>query len=193
MIQCVQGSGTTVSTTTPSQKHAHATSTPNHTGPARQRSMKRNNSNVSSIGGVPQQQTPAGQVVENPPNNPSAKDHMQRSGYGSHSHGSGDHSQRNSFRSRNGGPHPRGDGSHHHNYGGRRDQDRGSHDWNSHRSFNGRDNHMQQPRVAPRVFRGPPPPPPPPHFLPPHIQPYGTHIRLSGKLTLCYLLGVFDM
>lgn len=175
-VPASQGSGSTVSTTTtPSQKHAHPALTTNHTGPSRQRSMRRSNSNVSSNGGVPQQQAPAGQAVEIASSNPSPKEHTQRSGFGSHSHGSGDHpQQRNSSRNRTGGPHPRGDGPHHyHHYGGRREQDRGSHDWNSHsRSFNGRDNHLQQPRVSPRMIRGPPPPPSPTHFIPQHLRPY---------------------
>ncbi|POO00809.1 Transcriptional repressor poly-beta-hydroxybutyrate-responsive [Trema orientale] len=172
-----QGSGTTVSTTTPSQKHAHPNSTPAHPAATRQRSFKRNNSNASSNGGLPQQQAPASQAVEIASNNPSPREHSQRTGFGSHSDGSGDHpQQRNSFRNRNGGSHPRGDGSHHHNYGGRRDQDRGNHEWNSRgRSFNGRDPHMQQQRVDPRVYRGPTPPPSPGPFIPPHpLRPYGT-------------------
>lgn len=174
-VPASQGSGSTVSTTTtPSQKHAHPSPTTNHAGPSRQRSMRRSNSNVSSNGGVPQQQAPAGQAVEIASSNPSPKEHTQRSGFGSHSHGSGDHpQQRNSSRNRTGGPHPRGDGPHHyHHYGGRRDQDRGSHDWTHSRSFNGRDNHMQQPRVSPRMIRGPPPPPSPTHFIPQHLRPY---------------------
>lgn len=184
----LQGSGTAMPTATPSQKHAHPTSTPNHATTTRQRSMKRNNSNVSSNGGISQQQTPASQVVEVASSNPSPREHTQRSGFGSHSDGGGggDHpQQRNSFRNRNGGPHPRGDGSHHHNnYGGRRDQDRGNHDWNNRRSFNGRDSHMQQ-RVVPRVYRGTTPPPSP-TFIPPHaIRSYGTPpMGFPGKLCL---------
>eukprot|EP00257_Ricinus_communis_P022368 XP_015582075.1 la-related protein 1C [Ricinus communis] len=60
-------------------------------------------------------------------------------------------------------------GSHHHNYGGRRDQDRQSQDWNNHRNYSGRDAHMQQQRVVPRFMRHPPPPPPPPTTSTPFI------------------------
>ncbi|KAK6924530.1 La-type HTH domain [Dillenia turbinata] len=88
----------------------------------------------------------------------------QRSGFVPQSHNSNDHAQRehqqqqprNSNRRGNGGSHPRGDGSYHHNYGGRRDQDRGNHDWSHHRSFNGREAQMQPQRVHPRgIMRAP--------------------------------------
>ncbi|XP_048431429.1 la-related protein 1C-like [Pyrus x bretschneideri] len=152
-----QGTGTTP-TSSPKQGNP---STPNHTGPPRQRSLKRNNSNASSNGGASQHQSSAGQGVELPSNNPSPKEHTPRNAFGSQSHSNNDHpQQRNSFRGRNGGSHPRGEGSHH-NY--RRDQDRGNQDWNTHRNFNNRDNHMHSPRGVPRMMRPhqtPPPPPP---------------------------------
>ncbi|XP_062101897.1 la-related protein 1C [Humulus lupulus] len=175
-VSISQGSGTTVApTATPSQKHAHPTSTPSHPATARQRSFKRNNSNASSNGSSSQPQAPANQAVDMASTNPSPREHTQRSGFGSHSDGGGDHlQQRNSFRSRNGGMHPRGDGSHHHNYGNRRDQDRGNHDWNNRRSFNGRDSHIHQQRPVSRVYHGPTPQPSPTAFIPPHIRPYGT-------------------
>ncbi|KAF2306274.1 hypothetical protein GH714_016179 [Hevea brasiliensis] len=144
--------------------NASPNSTPNHTMSARQRSMKRNGANTSSNGGSPQPPGSQPQTGEVHLNNPSPRDHSQRN---SQSRGANDHpqQQRNSFR-RNGGPHSRGDGSHHHNYGGRRDQDRANQDWNTHRNFNSRDNHMQPHRVVQRFIRHPPPPPPPPTTAP---------------------------
>ncbi|KAK3224384.1 hypothetical protein Dsin_011409 [Dipteronia sinensis] len=148
----------------------NSTTTPNHTAaPTRPRSTRRNAAGTSSNGGLPQPPSPQGPVVEMP-NNPAP--HSQKSGFGSQSHsGNNDHSQhRNSYKNRNGGTHhPRGDGSHHHNYGGKRDQDRGNQDWHSHRNFNGRDAPMQPQRAVQRFIRHPPPPPPPGStpFIPP--------------------------
>lgn len=145
----------------------------------------RNNPNASSNGVLPLHQAPAGLVNETGSSISSPRDHTQRSGFGSHSHSGGEHpQQRNSFRNRNGGPHQRGDGSPH--YGGRRDQDRGNHDWNSHnRSFNGRESHIQPQRIMPRVFRGQTPPPSPGPFIPNHgmrpLAPYP--MPFPGKLT----------
>ncbi|KDP23970.1 hypothetical protein JCGZ_25358 [Jatropha curcas] len=158
--------------------NANPNSTPNHTVPARQRSMKRNSANTSSNGGTSQPPGSQPLIGEVHSNNPSPRDHSQRN---SQSRSANDHpqQQRNSFR-RNGGPHSRGDGSHHHNYGGRRDQDRSNQDWSSHRNFNGRDPHMQQQRVVPRFMRHPPPPPPPPTTAPfigpPPVRGFGSPI-----------------
>lgn len=163
----------------------NSSSTPTHSGPARQRSMKqRNNAGASSNGGVPQHQTPAGQGVEVTPNNPSPKEHGHRSLFGSQTQSSNEHPQpRNSLRNRNGGPHPRGDGSHHHNYGGRH-QDRGSQDWNNHRNFNSRDNHMHPQRVSPRGMRPThqtPAPPTAPPFFPQPMRSFAGPIGFGGK------------
>ncbi|MBA0608219.1 hypothetical protein Godav_020461 [Gossypium davidsonii] len=149
--------------------------TPNH-APTRQRSMKRNSNNSASNGSL-SQPPPQGPIVESPVNSPSSRDQTQRSGFASQSHtGSNDHQHpRNSFRQRNGGPHPRGEGSHHQNFGGRRNQDHGNHEWNG-RNFNNRDGHMQ-PRVAPRLMRHPPPPPLPntlPFIAHTPMRPFGT-------------------
>ncbi|XP_061998826.1 la-related protein 1C-like [Rosa rugosa] len=173
-VSVTQGAGTT---TISSPKQVNSSSTPTHSGPTRQRSMKqRNNASASSNGGIPQHQMPAGQGVEVTPNNPSPKDHSHRSAFGSQTHSSNDHpQQRNSFRNRNGGPHPRGDGSHHHNYGSRH-QDRGSQDWNNHRNFNSRDNHMHPQRVVPRAMRPShqaPAPPNAPAFIPQPMRSFG--------------------
>lgn len=130
--------------------------------------------------------------MEMPPGKPgnttgesSHKEGGQRGGFGS------DHQPQrsNSFNRRgSGGQHPRGDGSYHHNYGGRRDQDRGNQDWNNaHRNFGSRDNHMQPQRVVPRGFaRGPhtspafiPPPPVP-------VRPFGNPMVYPGEM-FCYL------
>ncbi|XP_074302550.1 la-related protein 1C-like [Silene latifolia] len=76
---------------------------------------------------------------------------------------------RNSFRKGNGGPQSRGDGSHQ-NYGGRRsNQERGNHDWNHQKSFNGRDASLQ-PAVVSRGFVRPPPVATP-FIHPPTMQP----------------------
>ncbi|MBA0677598.1 hypothetical protein Goari_018997, partial [Gossypium aridum] len=108
---------------------SNSNSTPNHNTPARQRSMKRNSNNSASNGDL-SQAPPQGPVVESPVNSPSSRDHIQRSSFVSQSHTSGNDQPhpRNSFRQRNGGPHPRGDGSHHQNFGGRRNQDHGNHE-----------------------------------------------------------------
>lgn len=167
--------------------NTNPTLTPTSVTPTRQKSMKRgggiSSGSVTANGGFPQPPPlpPLGLVVEMPSNNAgkpssavvesSPRDHThkesgQRGGSGSQSHGGNDHPphQRNSFKRGNAGPHPRsGDGSYHHNYGGRRDQDRGSHDW---RNFNGRDGHMQSQRFV-RGFMRPPPRSSTPPFIPP--------------------------
>ncbi|KAK1586574.1 hypothetical protein Q3G72_003890 [Acer saccharum] len=148
----------------------NSTTTPNHTAaPTRPRLTRRNAAGTSSNGSLPQPPSPQGPVVEMPHN---PVPHSQKSGFVSQPHsGNNDHSQhRNPYKNRNGGTHhPRGDGSHHHNYGGKRDQDRGNQDWHSHRNFNGRDAPMQQQRAVQRFMRHPPPPPPPGStpFIPP--------------------------
>lgn len=152
--------------------------------PTHQKPFKRTNSNLSSNGGhSPQFSGPQGSMAApgSHNHNSSSKDHQPRAGFVPNDHTQ----QRNSFRNRN-GPHQRGDGAHHHNYGSRRDQDRGNQDWNNnHRNFNGRDNYMS-PRFVPRFIRPPPPPnsaqlfPPPPPPLPP-VRPFGS-IGFPGKL-----------
>ncbi|THG02800.1 hypothetical protein TEA_017030 [Camellia sinensis var. sinensis] len=167
--------------------NTNPTLTPTSVTPIRQKSMKRSggisSGSVTANGGFPQPPPlpPVGLVVEMPSNNAgkpgsaavesSPRDHThkesgQRGGSGSQTHGGNDHPphQRNLFKRGNAGPHPRGgDGSYHHNYGGRRDQDRGSHDW---RNFNGRDGHMQSQRFV-RGFMRPPPRSSTPPFIPP--------------------------
>ncbi|BBH08058.1 winged-helix DNA-binding transcription factor family protein [Prunus dulcis] len=171
--------GGTGTTPTSSPKQVNSSSTPNHTGPARQRSMKRNNASASSNGGLPSINP---QLV---------KEHTHRSAIGSQSHSNNDHpQQRNSFRNRNGGSHPRGDGSHHHNY--RRDQDRGGQDWNTHRNFNNRDNHMHPQRSVPRMMRPHQTPPPPPpnaaQFIhQPQMRAFGGPIGFEMQPQLVYV------
>ncbi|PSS21409.1 La-related protein like [Actinidia chinensis var. chinensis] len=167
---------------------------PNHVTLTSQKSMKRSggstSGSVTANGGLSLPVPPLSLVVEIPSNNAgklgssvpetSSRDHThkeggQRGGYGSQSHDGNDQIQhRNSYRRGNGTPHPRGDGSYHHNYGGRREQDRGNHGRNSHRSFNGRDAHVQPQRLGPRGFMGPPPRSSTP-FIPPPVamRPYG--------------------
>lgn len=141
--------------------------------PARQKSMKRDGGgNAQANGGFSHQPLPHGEGSNNHNSSvkPSSSSGNESSGRdNSQNHGNresgprnagGDHHQpRNSFRRGNsGGPHSRGDGTHQ-NYGGRRgDQDRGNHDWNHQRSFNGRDAPPMQSRgVGPRGFVRTPP------------------------------------
>ncbi|GLT39286.1 hypothetical protein SLA2020_134840 [Shorea laevis] len=159
--------------------NANSNSTPNHTMPVRQRSMKRGG--ASSNGSLSQPPPPSpGSAVEAPLNS-SSREHAQRSGFISQSHSGNDHpQQRNSYRNRNGGPHPRGDGSHTQYYGRRRNQGHVNQDWNNHRNFNGRDAHLQPQRGVPGFRHGPPPPPAlpntPQYMAHPPSQPFGTPI-----------------
>jgi len=202
-VSSSQGAGIASSSTQKlvSTNNANPTVTPNHVmPPTRQKSMKKvggsSSGNANSNGGFPQPPPPSSPVVEMASNNAgrlglavpesSPRDHTnkesgQRGGFGSQSHGGNDHpQQRNSFRRGNGGgPYPRGDGSYHQNYRGRRDQDSGNHEWNSHRSFSGRDAHMHPQRVGPRGFMRPSPHNPTPFIPPPPpvpVQPFGNPI-----------------
>ncbi|PQM32977.1 la-related protein 1C [Prunus yedoensis var. nudiflora] len=155
---CLRVAGDWETTPTSSPKQVNSSSTPNHTGPVRQRSMKRNNASASSNGGLPQHQSSAGQGVEMEPKWP--------------------------------GSHPRGDGSHHHNY--RRDQDRGGQDWNTHRNFNNRDNHIDPQRSVPRMMRPHQTPPPPPpnaaQFIhQPQMRAFGGPIGFEMQPQLVYV------
>ena len=133
--------------------------TPNHGRPTRQKSMKRDAGPNAQINGgyAPQPPHNHNNSVKNSSgggSESSGRDNMQSHGYrelGARNP-SGDHPHpRSSFRRGNGGPHSRGDGSQQ-SYGVRRgDQDRGSHDWNHQRNFNGRDAPLQ-PRGGPRGF-----------------------------------------
>ncbi|CAN0861326.1 La-related protein 1C [Linum grandiflorum] len=174
----LSGSGTASSSPRKQVNNAAPNSTPNHTVPARQRSFnKQRNGASSSDASSPQPIISQGHAGEVHLNNPFPRDHTQRS---SQPRNCSDHSgqQRSTFRNRNGGTHPRADGSYNHNYGGRRDHDRGNQDWNSHRNFNGRDGHVQPQRVAPRFMRHQPPPPPPPASTPfiasPPVRAFGS-------------------
>ncbi|XP_057972054.1 la-related protein 1C-like [Malania oleifera] len=186
-----QGAGIASSSSPSSQKqvinNANPNSTPNHALPACEKSTKcggastplPSNNGVAQVAAVS-----SGAVVEIPPNNPSPIDHTHKNTNwdsaqrGSQSHSSSDHpQQRGSFRRGNGSPHPRGDGSYHHNYGARRDHDRGNHDWNPHRNYNSRDTHMQPQRgvPTPRGFIRPS------HhsstfITPPPVRPFGSPI-----------------
>ena len=89
-------------------------------------------------------------------------------GFASQSHNDHRHSSR-----RGGNYGPRGDGSYHNNFGGRRDQDRGSYG-------NARDGHMQSHRAPLRGF--PRPPPPSAHFVPPqHVRSFVNPVGYPGK------------
>lgn len=169
---------------------------PNFGRPARQRSMKRDGGNPHTNGGFSHQPLSA---VEGSHNHSSTRPSSGGGFDGSrdniqyHVHrepvsrnASGDHPQQRSYRRGSGGSHARGDGSHQ-NYGGRRgDHDRGNHDWNLVRSFNGRDSTVQQ-RVAPRGYVRPPtvsasyvyPTP-----MPPFMNPMGV-----AEMPMVYLPG----
>nr|XP_043617341.1 la-related protein 1C-like [Erigeron canadensis] len=185
--------------------NANPTSTSNHVAPAKQRSMKRGggsyHSNASANGGFSASHMSAtnqGSVVENTHNTSgkpsvaavesSTRDNThnesQRGGIGSQPHNGNDHQhQRHTYRRSNSGQHSRGDGSYHHNYGSKRDQDRGNHEWNQHsRSFNGRDTHMQPQRGYPRSYIRPsvhtsPTFIPPPMTLP--VRPFGNNMMYT--------------
>ncbi|KAG5530146.1 hypothetical protein RHGRI_030498 [Rhododendron griersonianum] len=191
--------------------NANPTVTPNHVmPPTRQKSMKKgggsSSGNANANGGFPQPPPPSVPIVEMPSTNAgrsglavpesSPRDHTnkesgQRGGFGSQSHGGNDHpQQRSSYRRGNGGgPYPRGDGSYQQNYRGRRDQDGGNHEWNSPRSFSGRDAHMHPQRVVPRGFIRPSPHNPTPFIPPPPVpvQPFGNPIIYPGKIFFFYV------
>lgn len=153
--------------TSANANNVYPSSTPNHVAPSRQRSMRRgggsSNSNPSANGSVSHMPTTNQESsMENlintsgkpgtPASDPSPrgdKTHIEspRGNFGPQSHnGNNDHQhQRSSYRRSNSGQH--------HNYGNKRDQDRGNHEWNQHsRSSNGRDNHMQPHRGYPRGY-----------------------------------------
>ncbi|GFY80409.1 winged-helix DNA-binding transcription factor family protein [Actinidia rufa] len=188
--------------------NANPSLAPNHATLTSQKSMKSSggsaSESVTANGGLSQPVPTPALVVEIPSNNAgkpgssvpetSSRDHThkeggQRGGYGSQSHGGNDQIQhRNSYRRGYGTPHPRGDGSYHHNYGGRREQDHGNHGRNSHRSFNGRDAHVQPQRVGPRGFMGPPPHSSTP-FIPPQVamRPYGNPMVYPEVAPMMYV------
>ncbi|KAL9229605.1 hypothetical protein vseg_005055 [Gypsophila vaccaria] len=153
----------------------------------KQKSMKRDGEGNSQANGAFSQQSsqPGGDGSHHHHNYPSpkansgssenfGKDNVQSHGHresGQRNAGGEHPHHRNSFRKGNGGPQSRGDGSHQ-TYGGRRrDQERGNHDWNHQKSFNGRDAPLQ-PSVVSRGFVRPPPPPPvsAPFVHPPPLQ-----------------------
>lgn len=172
-----------------SANNVNSTSPPNHVAPpTRQRSMKRGGGNSTANGVVSHPQPPPtsqNSAVETQTHNtsvksgeqPSPKDHTHKDspkgGFGSQPYSSNDHNHhRGSFRRGN-----------NHNYGGKRDHDRGNQEWNQHsRSFNNRDTHMQSPRgfsrgggyIRPAVHTSPAP------FISPQmpvqVQPFGNNM-----------------
>ncbi|XWS20918.1 hypothetical protein CRYUN_Cryun30bG0010600 [Craigia yunnanensis] len=177
--------------------NANSNSTPNRTMTGRQRSSKRGGAGGNNSASGPPQSgfshqyltppppPPPFPVIQMPPNSygnfvPAMPDLSMRDpqyrgnnwetrpagGFASQSHNDHRHSSR-----RGGNYGPRGDSSYHNNFGGRRDQDRGSYG-------NARDGHMQPHRAPPRGF--PRPPPPSAHFVPPQhvrqfVNPIGYH------------------
>lgn len=155
----VTGNSSPLSHKHTSANNMYPASTQNHVTPSKQRSMKRgggsSNSNPSANGGLSHISATSQDLgMENPHNtsakpgnttsdpSPRDKTHIEspRGNFGPQSHNNNDHQhQRGSYRRSNSGQH--------HNYGGKRDQDRGNHEWNQHsRSFNGRETHMQSQR-----------------------------------------------
>ncbi|CAI9110981.1 OLC1v1011107C1 [Oldenlandia corymbosa var. corymbosa] len=191
-----QGPTTTVNS---NSSHNHA--------PSRQRSMKRtggnSSNNSSSNGGISQLPSPrysgaetthgnSGKHANSTADSSSKENTHREGGQKSQSHSGNEHQQqRNSYRR---GSHPRSDGPNHHGYGNRRgDQDRGNQDWNSNRSFGGRDPQVQQQRVAPRPFiRGPPPNQPQPFFPPAPlpVRPVGNPIYFQ-EMPFYYVPGPY--
>ncbi|XP_059639485.1 la-related protein 1C-like isoform X2 [Cornus florida] len=175
--------------------NANPSSTPSSLTPTRHKSTRRgggsSSGSISANGGFPQPPSPMGPVVElhsnsagksgsvlpeSSPRDHTYKESGQKGGFGSQTHSGNDNpQQRNSSRRGNSGSHPRGDGSYHHHYAGKRDQDRGNHDWtSSHRNFS-RDAPMQTQRVVPRGFLRHPTHSSTPFVAPPPmpVQPYG--------------------
>ncbi|GAB4848439.1 hypothetical protein Ancab_003135 [Ancistrocladus abbreviatus] len=145
--------------------NSNSNPTPNHGRPTRQKSMKRDGgASVLANGGFSHQLSShgsAGEASHNTSLKPgsggvdsSTRDYGHSSSHRETGQRSGnDHqNQRTSSRRGSGGSYSRGDSFPHQNHGGRRDQDRGNHDWNRQRNFNGRDAAMQIPRAYPRDF-----------------------------------------
>ncbi|GMH14917.1 hypothetical protein Nepgr_016758 [Nepenthes gracilis] len=166
--------------------NANSNPTPNHGRPTRQKSMKRESGgNGVANGGFSHLSTPYGSVGEashtssmkpgsgGGPDS-SARDHTHNNANREPGQrNAGDQAQqRTAFRRGNSGWQSRGDGSSHQNYGGRRDQDRGNHDWNHQRNFNSRDAPMQTPRAFPRGFIRPPSPGSAPFIPAPPLGPF---------------------
>ncbi|XP_052196378.1 la-related protein 1C isoform X2 [Diospyros lotus] len=175
-----QGSGSSTSSTQKQviPNNTNHIVTPNHVTPQRQKPMKRSGGNSA--------------VSEPPSRDHAHKEGGHKGGFGSQSHSGSDHPpQRNTFRRGNGGHHARGDGSYHQNYGGRRDQDRLNHEWNSQGAFGGRDAHVQSQRVVPRPFIRPPPPGSA-QFIPSPVpmRPFGSPmIYHEGQHPVFYVTG----
>ncbi|XP_043709672.1 la-related protein 1C [Telopea speciosissima] len=192
-----------------STNNANPNSAPNHAFPARQKSMKRGGGGGGPANGgftQPPPPPPPPQPVEMPPNNsgrlaivipdssPREPPHKNSNNWETGPRGGGfgsqpDHPQRSSFRRGNGGPHLRGDGPYHNNnnFGGRRDQDRGNYEWNPHRSFNGRDVHVQHQGVVPRAaFIRPPSPSSAPFVSPPPVRPFGNPMGFPDMTSPVY-------
>lgn len=145
-------------------------------------------------------ETSQGKVVSSEPStrdlsnrSSSSWDHGSRSGGFSPQVQGGNEHHRNHGGSRRGNG---GGGGPHHNFGNRRDQDRGGYDWNQ-RSFGGnRDAHMQQrqqPRGMARPFIQPPPPLVSAPFIPPppRVSPFGSPIGYHGKRFIFLMLIIF--
>ncbi|XP_022977762.1 la-related protein 1C-like [Cucurbita maxima] len=138
---------------------------PNPNPTHRQKPMKRSGVGNSYSGGASQQSTISGSIIDTTPNNPSSKDHIQRSSFASQSHNDHNYQHQRNFRSRGSG-YPRGDSFHQHSHGSRRDQDHGNHDWNPHQNYG------QSQRGIQRYIR-PPPPPSTATFIPSSMRPLG--------------------
>ncbi|CAI9282404.1 unnamed protein product [Lactuca saligna] len=202
----VTGNASPLSHKHTSANNAYPSSTPNHVAPARQRSMRRgggsSNSNPSANGVLSHTSATNNDLgTENlhntsgkpgtPASDPSPRDkttHIEspRGNFGPQSHNGNDHQhQRSSYRRSNSGQH--------HNYGGKRDQDRGNHEWNQHsRSFNGRDNHMQPQRGYPRGYIRPSVHSSTPYISPQMsvpVRPFGNNMMYHDMSPVFYVQG----
>ncbi|CAM8879980.1 unnamed protein product [Rhodiola kirilowii] len=138
----------------------HPNSIQHNAHPARQKSFKRHVGNASSTN-VSTTQPPAhpsfSQSASVPSDQNTTSSHKnfnlesgQKVASESQSHGTNDRPQHSNPHRRINGPQQHGDSSYNHRYGARKDQDRPNRDWNSQRSFNGRDIHPQATGVVPR-------------------------------------------
>ncbi|CAM8957723.1 unnamed protein product [Rhodiola kirilowii] len=158
-VLCLQGT----EPAPPAQKQVasnqHPNSSQNHAYPARQLSFKRHGGNAPGSNGSSTQPLPpptlgqSAPVLSNQNTSRSQKninlESSQKVASESQSYGTTDRQQHSNSHRRINGPH-HGDSSYSHRNGARKDQDRPNRDWNSQRSFNGRDVHPQATGASPR-------------------------------------------
>ncbi|KAM7260958.1 hypothetical protein ACFE04_026433 [Oxalis oulophora] len=139
--------------------------------PSRQKSNRRN-ANSSSSGGVSHPPAQQASAAEGTINNPSPRDHTQKSGHGKSGHGCS--------QSHGGGDHPSQRANHKNN--------NGNHNNNVGKTVNGKDAHLQPQRLPQRFPRHPPPhaPSPIPPLFPPPIRSFGYSFN-DFQPPMCYV------